>query len=86
MPTSTHPAAINAAPIHQLPGNFSLNTAQPSNAVTTKFADVFVIEVLVVDGDAVNARVKSAHIAMLHVTFRPRQICFLYVRLGIGLD
>lgn len=46
----------------------------PSSAVTRKFAEVFVMETLVVDGAAVNARVNSAHMMMLQRTLRPRQI------------
>jgi hypothetical protein len=46
----------------------------PSKAVMRKFADVLVIDTFVVDGAAVNARVKSAHIITLQRTFRPRHI------------
>lgn len=45
----------------------------PNTAVAKKFDAVFVMETLTVDGPAVSARVKSAHIIMLQRTFRPRQ-------------
>ena len=47
----------------------------PSKAVTRKLEAVLVMDTFVVDGPAVKARVKSAHMMMLQTTFRPRQIC-----------
>ena len=42
-----------------------------------KFADVLVMLTFVVDGDAVSARVKCAHITMLLRRLRPKQIYFI---------
>jgi hypothetical protein len=44
----------------------------PSNAVAKKLLAVFVMETFVVEGPAVSARVKRAHIIMLQRMFRPR--------------
>jgi hypothetical protein len=45
----------------------------PSKAVIKKLAEVFVMETFVVEGPAVRARVKRAHIMILQTTLRPRQ-------------
>jgi hypothetical protein len=73
IPTRIHPPPIIPAPNHHSPLTFSRKTTIPSNAVMRKFADVLVMETLVVEGDAVNALVKSAHMMMLHSTLSPRQ-------------
>lgn len=73
IPTKIHPPPIIAAPNHHSPLTFSRKTIIPSNAVMRKFADVLVMDTLVVEGDAVNALVKRAHMIMLHRTLSPRQ-------------
>jgi hypothetical protein len=50
-----------------------LNITIPNRAVIKKLAEVFVIETFVVEGPAVRARVKRAHMIMLQRTLRPRQ-------------
>lgn len=58
----------------------------PRTAVTKKLADVLVMETLVVEGEAVRARVKRAHMMMLQRRFRAKQSCFVsftsYVYIG----
>ena len=45
--------------------------------MTKKLADVLVMETLVVEGEAVRARVKRAHMMMLQRRFRAKQSCFV---------
>jgi hypothetical protein len=73
IPTRIHPPPIIPAPNHHSPLTFSRKTTIPSNAVMRKFADVLVMETFVVEGAAVNALVKSAHMMMLHRTLSPKQ-------------
>jgi hypothetical protein len=73
MPTKIHPAPIIAAPSHQRPPTASRKIIIPNSAVARKFADVLVMDTFTVDGPAVRARVKRAHIMMLQRTLRPRQ-------------
>jgi hypothetical protein len=76
IPTRIHPAPIIAAPSHHNPPTASRNTNMPSMAVVRKFDEVFVIDTFVVEGPAVKARVKRAHMMMLQRTLRARQIYF----------
>lgn len=67
------PAPIIAAPSHHSPPTDSLKITIPNKAVIKKLAEVFVMETFVVEGPAVRARVKRAHMMMLQRTLRPRQ-------------
>ena len=66
-----------AAPSHHNPPTCSRKTSTPNTAVTKKFADVLVMETLVVEGEAVRARVKRAHMMMLQRRLRAKQSCFV---------
>ena len=77
MPTSTHPLPIITAPSHHHDPTVSANTTAPSNAVMMKLLAVLITDTFVVDGPAVSARVKNAHMTAFESKLRRKKMTLM---------
>ena len=77
IPTRMHPVPIIAAPSHHHDPTVSVNTTAPSKAVMMKLLAVLITDTFVVDGPAVSARVKNAHITALESRLRRKKMALM---------
>ena len=73
-PIITLPTTSKLAPSHHNPGNLSEKIMVPRKAVSTKLADVLIIETRTVDVASVKARVNKPHMIALKRIFKPKKI------------